>query len=199
MASPVIANVVKSGAVVWYAPVGEAIPDESSVAVGAAWGGNWARIGYTAAPLVLTLEEERMQVFVEERLTEIAEYRTKLSPTFTTELAELEADYMALLFDGSVAATAAGAGQVAYDSLDIDPGVEVANYAIGFEGIRYDASANDLPVRMFFNKATFKINGDMSWSKRDDNYVKVPILVRGLQDGTNETVLWHVVTAPATS
>ena len=53
MATPVVANILKTGAVLWNVPTGETVPDETSVAVGAAWGGNWARVGYTKEPLAL--------------------------------------------------------------------------------------------------------------------------------------------------
>ncbi len=39
------ADILLSGAKVWYAPVGEALPDETTIAWDAAWDGNWVAAG----------------------------------------------------------------------------------------------------------------------------------------------------------
>jgi len=47
MPNPTVANILTGPVVVWYAPEGEAFPDENSIDLGDAWGGNWARLGAT--------------------------------------------------------------------------------------------------------------------------------------------------------
>jgi len=64
MAAPSVTNIVHTGAWLYNAPVGEANPDETTVAYGAAWGGNWVRVGYTKAPLTMAYESEEADVAV---------------------------------------------------------------------------------------------------------------------------------------
>ena len=200
MSAPNAVNILRSNAVVWYAPEGETEPDETSVAAEAAWGGNWARIGYTAAPLTWTLNEERGLIAVEEELMPIDQFGMNLIPTFTTELAEVTADYLALLFGGTVSTTAAGASQKGYEELDIDPTGLVVKYALGFEAVRL-VSGVAQPTRVFFRRATFKINGDLVYSKKTDTYVRVPIMVQALGGvaGGAAPIRFQRVTAAATS
>lgn len=200
MGTPVATNIMRSNALIYYAPEGETVPDETSVDAGDAWGGNWARIGYTAAPLTLTLNEERGVIVVEEELMPIDQFGMNLTPTMTTELAELIADYLALLFGGTVSTTAAGASQKGYEELGINPTGLITKYAVGIEGSYINAASDTEPVRIFAQRATFQINGDLVWSKKTDTYVRVPIMIQvlgGVSSGSPLT--FQRVTAEATS
>jgi hypothetical protein len=201
MGDPVKANIIKSKAVLWYAPEGESLPDETTIGAGVAWGGNWARLGYTNAPLTLLYEDERMAIEVQELLAELDEWRTKEAGSLETVLSELTADYLSLLTDGTPSTTAAGASQVGYEELDIGGEGRVEVYAVGIEGIRYDSSDNALPIRFFAPRATFKKNGNLEFSQRTDTYVNVPIMIKALGDPDNSGRLFKTqrVTAPATS
>lgn len=200
MSDPARANIMKSGAVMWYAPEGEAVPDETSISAGEAWGGNWERVGYTAAPLTFLYEDERMEIEVQEMLVAFDEWRTKESCTLNTTLSEITADYFALLTGDTPAVVAAGAGQVGYEQFSVGNNDRVAVYAIGFEGIRYDESNNALPLRIFIPRGTFKMDGEIEFSRRTDNYVNLPIMVKGLGNTTTGKVaIFQRVTAPATS
>lgn len=198
MGTPSVTNILKTGAIVWYAPYGEAIPDETTVAGAASWGGNWARIGYTAAPLIQNHEDERMLIEVEEELWALDEHRTKAGGMLTTELSEITADYYALLFGGTVSTTVAGASQKGFEQLDINPTSLITKYALGFEGLYQIADGSTQPIRVFAEKATFKINGDTEWSQKTDTYSKIPIAMRVLK-GTNYPLRFQRITAAATS
>lgn len=201
MGDPVIANIMKSGAIMWYAPEGEAFPDETSIDAGEAWGGNWARVGYTNAPLTFTYEDTRMAIEVQEHLGELDEWRTKISASANTVLAELTADYFALLAGGTPSTTAAGASQKGYEQLNAGGEARVQVYAVGFEGVRYDDNENALPIRVLGGRATFKMDGSNEFSKRTDTYVNLPVMVKFLIDPTNSDALFTFqrVTAPASS
>ena len=200
MGDPVATNILRSNALAYYAPEGEAVPDETTVAAGAAWGGNWARFGYTAAPLPLTLNEERGVVAVEEELMPIDQFGINLTPTLTTELAELTADYLALLFGGTVSTTAAGASQKGYEELGINPTGLITKYAFGFEGSYINADGDTEPVRVFAQRATFKINGDLVFSKKTDTYVRTPIMIQVLGGvATGSPLTFQRVTAEEAS
>lgn len=199
MGTPTAANIIKSGAVIYKAPVGETVPDETTIGAGVAWGGNWERIGYTGAPLKLMIDDTKMVIEVEEELMEVDERRIKFSASAETALAELTADYLSMIFGGTVSTTAAGAGQVGYEELDIDPDVLTDKFAFGFEGTRYDASENELAFRIFFGKCGVSLNGELEFSKKTDSYTQVPIKIKILKPDSDAPVTWQRVTAPATS
>jgi hypothetical protein len=199
MGNPTAANIIKSGAIVYKAPVGETIPDETTVGAGVAWGGDWERIGYTGAPLKLVIEDERMVFEVEEELMEVDERRIMFTAAAETELAELTAAYLSMIFGGTVSNTAAGVGQVGYEELDIDPDVLTNKWAFGFEGTRFDANENELAFRIFFYKCGVNLNGEMEFSKKTDTYTKVPIRIKILKPDSGTPIKWQRITAPATA
>lgn len=200
MGAPTRANIMKSGAVIWYAPEGEALPDETSVNAGASWGGTWVRVGFTAAPVTFLYEDERMEIEVQEMLVAFDEWRTKESCTLTTALAEITGEYLALLTGDTVTTVAAGASQKGYEHFSVGNNDRVKVYAVGFEGIRYDANNNALPFRLFIPRATFKMDGEIEFSRRTDVYVNLPITIKGLGDtSTGKVAIFQRVTAAATS
>lgn len=198
MGTPTATNIMKSGAIVYYAALGEALPDETTVAAGASWGGNWARIGYTGAPLVWTIEDERALINVEEELMALDEHRISFNSMLKTEMAEITGDHLALLLGGTVSTTAAGASQKGYEELDIDPTSLLTKYIVGFEGERIIADGSTQPLRVFAEKMTWKVAGDVTFTKKSDTYVKLPIEARILK-GTNYALRFQRVTAAATS
>ena len=200
MADPVVANLIKTGAALWYAPLGEALPDETSIGFGDDWSGNWARVGFTNAPLKLLYEDERHEINVEEHLAKVKDFRISEKATMETVLAEMETDYIGLLVDQTTTATAGGASQKAFDALDVGGNVVVAQYAIGIEGFRFDTEATPVqqPVRAFFPIGSFRPNGEIEFSKRADSYVNIPIKIEGFADNANtgRVLRWEVITGP---
>ena len=197
MAAPSVTEIMKSGAIVYYAATGEALPDETTVAAGAAWGGNWTRIGYTGDPLVWTVEDERATVDVEEELVSLDEHRIAFNSMLATSMAQVTAAHLAILLGGTVSTTAAGASQKGYDELDINPTSLLTKYIIGFEGEHQIADGSTQPMRIFAEKATWRVNGDIEFTKKGDTYVKLPIEGKILK-GTNYALRFQRVTAAAT-
>lgn len=191
-------EIMKSGAIVYYAALGESLPDETSIAAGADWAGNWTRIGYTGDPLVWTIEDERAVIKVEEELMDLDEHRIAFNSMLATTMAQITADHLALLLGGSVSTTAAGASQKGYDELDIDPTSLLTKYIIGFEGEHQIADGSTQPLRVFAEKATWKVNGDVEFTKKGDTYAKLPVIAKILK-GTNYALRFQRVTAAATS
>ncbi|KKM22680.1 hypothetical protein LCGC14_1622880 [marine sediment metagenome] len=200
MGAPSIFQIMKSNAVLWYGPVGETVPDETAVAPGAAWGGNWARLGATKEPLTFLYEDERADVNVEEYLSSVHRFKTSEALTIETVLAEIDADYMALMIGGSVSTTAAAGGQKGFDSLPVGNDALLTSYAFGFEGIHVDINAVELTLRVFVYRATAKVGGELTFSKREDDYTGVPITIEGLSDSATPGRLCVIekVTAPVT-
>lgn len=205
MSDPVVENVLKTGAVLWYAPVGEAKPDETSVAFGAAWGGNWTRVGFTKAPLVMAYTSEEHDVEVEEELAPIDRKRIKENLALETVLAELTAAYLQLAAanQDSVSTTAAGASQKGYEETGLGGEVTLQKYAWGFEGEFVNDNGDSEPVRMFIHKATAVLNGNLEFSQKSTDNVGIPIQIKALAD-TDQSVgqklaLFQRVTEEATS
>jgi len=204
MATPVVANIIKSGAVLWVAPVGETKPDETSVIYGAAWGGNWTRVGYTKESLKAAYDSKEADGKVQEELAPVKRWRIEEGLTLETVLAELTAAYLQLAAANqtAVSSTAAGAGQKAYEETGLGGVAELTEKAWGFEGLFINASGDDEPVRLFIHKGTAMINGPLEFSKVSDDYTGVPIQIKALTDTTQtagkKLALWQRCTAEAT-
>jgi hypothetical protein len=192
---------MKSGAVMWYAPAGEAEPDETTIDFGDAWGGNWARVGFTKAALVFAYEDERAEIMVEEHLGPLDEWRISEHARFETTLAELEADYLALMTEGTVTNTAAGASQDGYEELPVGGTALLTKRAWGIEGLHVNAAGESQPMRLFIARGTAKLNGTLEFSKKTDDYTGMPILIQSLADNANSGRMFKFqrVTAEKTS
>ena len=145
-------------------------------------------------------EDERADVNVEEYLSSVHRFKTSEALTIETVLAEIDADYLALMIGGSVSTTAAAGGQKGFDSLPVGNDALLTSYAFGFEGIHVDINAVELTLRVFVYRATAKIGGELTFSKREDDYTGVPITVEALSDSATPGRLCVIekVTAPVT-
>lgn len=204
MAAPSVTNIVHTGAWLYNAPTGEANPDETTVAYGAAWGGNWVRVGYTKAPLTLAYESEESDVTVEEELPPVKRFRVSENLTLETVLAELTGDYLALAGGNQATVTevAAAAAQKAYEytTLGGDPTLTERKWGIEWRHIQTDGT--EQPARIFIHKGTAMINGNLEFSQKADDYPGIPIQVKALSDTTQSAgaklCRFERVTAPTT-
>lgn len=202
MGTPVVANIVYGPAVLWYAPVGETVPDETSVAVGADWGGNWERMGFTKEGAAALYEFEVGEAEVQELLTTPKRWKTAEKMSVEVALAELIADYLQLgVSAGTVATTAAGASQVGYEELQVGGQRVMDEYAVGIEGTFRASDGTEFPIRYFIHKANIMINGAFEFAK--DGQPGVPVKVDALADASksagNQLFTFQRVTAVATS
>lgn len=193
------ADILMSKAQIYYAPVGEALPDETSVAYGAAWGGNWTSLGFTSAPVTMEWVEQRVGADIQQALGEIKDWRVDERAVLRTMLPELTGASLALLLHGTNTNTVAGAGQKAYSRIQAGGQPIVTQKAVGLEGYRPDSAGTLQPVRLFFFKASFMLDRSVAWSKRD--VMGLPIVIRTYPDETKtvgqQLLEWHIVTAPA--
>lgn len=199
MGDPVVANIMKSGAVLWFAPLGTAFPPITTVGAGEAWPAPWERIGFIASPLTLTYDDTRLDIVPDDLLAPLEDWRTGETALLETELAEATAAYIRLFTGGTVTTTAPGVGTAGYEQLDIGGVARVTKYAVGFEGIRYDEDDEPLPQRCLLARASFKSNGKWEYSKRSDSYLKIPIQVKGFGDASlnGRVIRWQRVTGAA--
>lgn len=200
MGAPEVFQILKSNAVLWFAPVGDAFPDETTVNAGELWGGNWQRLGATKEPLTCLYEDERSDVNVEEYLAPVHRFKTAETMTLETVLAEIDLDYLALLTEGGVAKVAAGAAQKAYDNLVVGNAADLSDYSFGFEGINLNSAGVALPLRVFLYRANAKLGGELSFSKREDDYTGVPIVIEALSDSVapGRICVFQKITGPTT-
>lgn len=186
MGTPVVANIVKSGAWLYQAPVGETIPAITTVGYGVAWGGNWVRVGYTKEALKCKYEGRETDISVEEHLSPIRRWRIEETATLETVLAELTATYLQLAASEAKAVTtvAAGAGTAGYERTGLGDEVVLAEHAWGFEGLYLSSTGSEFPVRVYIWKGTAVINGELEFSKKSDDYVGIPLQIKALCDPT---------------
>ena len=180
MTTPTVADLIVGPARVFYAPVGETLPDENSVDYGDAWGGNWAEVGTTKTPVTAKYEVETAEAMVEQVTAAIKRWITSEKLSFETVLAEMDIDILNLLIEGTVTTTAAGASQVGMKELEAGNTWIMTEKAWGFEGLYQDDSGNQFPIRLFIYRATARINGDMEFGKADTT--GYPLRVEALAD-----------------
>ena len=184
MANPVVANIIKSGAVLWYAPVSEAPPSTLEPVYGAVWGGNWARVGYTKAPLTVAYASTEAEITVEEELASVKRVRTAEALTLETVLGELTAAYLKLVGGDQrvVSSTAAAAGQKAFEMTGLGGIAAIKEYQWGFEGLFITATGDDEPIRLLVHKGTAMINGNLEFSQKTDDYSGIPLQIKALSN-----------------
>lgn len=205
MGTPSVTNIVHSGAWIYVAPTGESNPDETSVAVGGAWGGNWERVGFTKAPFTSAYESEEFDIEVEEELAAVKRRRIKESLTWETVLAELTAEYLQLAASNqdTVSETAAGASQDGYEETGLGGEAILTEKKWAVEMVHIDSAGLEQPIRIFMHKGTGKVNGALEFSKKASDYPGIAIQMKALADRSQsegqKLMLWQRVTAEKTS
>lgn len=196
-----VADILLSPASLWFAPVGETPPDETSVEFGDAWGGNWASVGYTTAPISLSRTVDEYELNVEQITNPVKRIITKENVMIETIMAEQTRNNMALVLNGTASVVAAGASQRGYEQVVAGGDSALNQYAVGFEGL-YKTLANlEFPVRVILYITTVSMNGALEFSKAKE--AGVPIQFKALADTAKtlgqQIILWQKVTAEATS
>ncbi len=194
-------DILVSGAWFWYGPEGEPRPDETTVAVGADWGGNWEWAGLTTEPLTMANDIETFEVDVQQFTTPVLQSIVSEGITLGTTLAEQTAILLQLLDGGNIYTTAAGAGQVGVTELRSGGRTQRTVYSVGFEVKHSLPNGTLLPLRLFFHRATFARSGDTAYDK--GAAAGIPIEVTVLADSSQlageNLYIWQKVTSEATS
>ena len=180
-----VADILISPATIWYAPVGEANPDDTTVIYGAAWGGNWVSLGYTLEPVSLSYETDTFKLMVQQLPTPVKGVRTSEDAAIETVLAEFTSTNLDIALQGSTTTTAAGAAQRALTSTAFGGQTALDEYAWGFEGLYKTAANLEFPVRFLFYKGSAVLNGALEFAK--DSGVGIPLRIELWAD-TTQTV-----------
>lgn len=187
----------------YRAPVGEAFPDETTVAYGAVWGGNWTDMGDFPEdmPVTITIDETVVKVYGQQSSGVKKQSRTRREPVVKGALLEHSIANMALMLDGTAAATAAGASQKGFSSIPFGVNPDVDEYAWGVEALRKDATGANQPVRWLLHKGSIRLAGDIVYDKTKETVIpfEITILEDDSQDAGEELGEFQQVTAAATA
>lgn len=196
-----VTDILITPATVYNAPVGEALPDETSVEYGEAWGGNWVNVGYTLQALTMGVDRALFELMVEQVTGAVKRRVNEEKIDFETVLAEATPTNIKLGTGGTLTTTAAGASQVAFQELEVGGAVTLEELAWGFEGFYENASGLQFPVRIFAYKANAILNGRLTMAKAAAT--GVPLSISTLNDTTKaigkQKIKIQRVTAAATS
>lgn len=176
-----VGDILTAGATLWYAPVGTAFPDETSVAKGADWGGSWDQLTVLSDPLTLEYDETHTEAHEQDTLSAVERWVTAERHTLRTATMRMTGELMALLTRGTNADTSAGASQKAFSRVVGGGNPIITKYAIGFEGYRPDDTDGTLqPVRWFYHKASFHFDRGLMFSKEDKT--RIPFVIHTYAD-----------------
>lgn len=195
-------NVLVSYANVLYAPVGTALPDETTVEFDdyESWSG-WTLLGYTTTPTTFSYSYETFDVEVQQSASPIKSSKIGETLTVSFTLAQFEGEILALVMDGASEDTAAGAGQKAFTEVKSGGDTELTEYAFAIEGYRTDSTGTKQPVRIFVHRGSLTMNGDIAFDK--GGVTQIPCQVTALADSTKpvgeQLITAHIVTGPATT
>lgn len=174
------ADIIIGPARVFYAPIGEALPDETTVAFGGDWAGNWEEIALTKTPFTMNRDLTTVDVMVEQSTLPVKRVATEEKVSFETTLAELTADYLQLAMEGTVTDTAAGASQVGMEELEAGGQAHLTERTWAVEGLYETATGVQFPIRVQIYRATAVLNGELSFGKADS--AGIPLRIEALGD-----------------
>ncbi len=195
-----VANLLIAYANIWYAPVGEELPDPNTISVGDVWGGDWESVGYTNAPFSMGYTVTTRKYYVEQENLPVAESVEESNADFETQLAEITADNLKLALGGEITTTAAGPSQVGLEELRAGGAAALDEYTWGAEGYR---NINNVlqPVRLQIWRGTAILNGRLTFAKSE--MAGIPLRISGLVDTSKPVgqrlIRYQAVTAPATA
>lgn len=196
-----VADIIVSPARVWIAPAGTALPDETTVGLGASWGGSWIDLGPTGTAVTLGYKQEEYEVKAQQFTGVLARYVVGEEYMIETTLLQLTPSDLAKMINGTVATTAAGTAQRGYDEIIAGGEFTLTEYVVGFEGRKRTTTGAEYPVRGFLPKATIKLNGNLEFAKAKET--GIPFQAKALVDTSAaegaQLFKMHRVTAPATT
>ncbi len=195
-----IDNILIGPGKVYRATPVEDLPDESSVAYGAAWGGNWTEMGLlmTGSGVQMRHGSTMYDVKADGILLPLKRVPTSREIAFAFTLLEYTPENLQLVFpDSTLTETAAAAGQKAFADLKIGSGQDNPPYTVGIEAFRQDADGNKQPVRWRVYESSIEQDGETPFQQGAASML--PIVCHALHcDEEMQVAQLHYVTAPGT-
>ena len=196
-----VADILMGTVRVFYAPAGEALPSENTVAFGDAWGGNWVMLGYSNSNLSCNYEFDVVEARIQQALGPVKRRKKSETAALELTLAEWTGANLALLTGGVLTSTPAGAAQVAKEEVDLGgtPALTVRQW--GFEGEYVTDGGISYAARVFMYRGTAKLGGALEFGQEVEG-VGLTLHVDGLEDMTKtigeRLMMFQKVTAPFT-
>lgn len=188
----------------WVAPVAEANPDETTVAVGAAWGGNWADMGDFAEgqEIEVMLNDTYAKVYGARSNVLKIQARTRREAVIKGTLQEHSIANWAYLLDATAdAAVAAGASQKGYQELPFGINTSVSTYKWGIEAYKADTAGILQPIRWFFHIGAIRMAASTKYATGTEAQMGFEVDVYGdtSQSAGEELGILQLVSAAATA
>ena len=168
------ADIIIRPARIFYAPLGEALPDDD-LAYGGAWTGGWEEIALTKTPFTMNRDLSVTDVMVEQSTLVVKRVATEEKVSFETTLAELTGDYLQLAMEGTNTPTAAGASQVGKEELVAGGQAVLTERTWAVEGLYTTTAGVNFPIRMQIYRATAVLNGELAFGKADSAGIALKI------------------------
>jgi len=189
-------DVLVSPATVWYAPVGTALPNPSTLLAGQTWTAPWANLGYTLEPTTLNMNVTPFDLYVQQLTVPLRTIRTQVDVMLETVMGEFTANTLKLATDGTVVTTAAAAGVSGRDEITVLASkVDVSLFAFGIEGVRVTDANARLPVRIFIPRGSAVMNGPVTFAK--DAGIGIPLQFKAFADSAGVALIIHNIMALA--
>lgn len=188
----------------YRAPVAEANPDESTVAYGSAWGGNWTDMGDfpEGSPVTVTIMEEIYKAYSERSSSVQMVARTRKEAAIKGALFDHSPANMAIVLDGTAETTAAaGGGQKGYTEIPFGSSPDVTFYKWGIEARLIDDDNTEHPLRWFFHKGFFRTTGELAYAKTKETGIgfEITVISDTTQAANEDLGILQMVTASATA
>lgn len=192
-----VADFLMTGARVLYAATGTSLPSETNVAWGASWS-SFTELGSLGDELRLNYRPTFTGISPQNALGDVKDYRTNEALSAESSLLDFTGPNLALLIGGTNTTTGAGGSQKPFYNVVGGGQPVVTQYLFGFEGFRPDSSGNLQPVRLFFFKASIRMNGPIRLNK--EQKLTMPFAIKAYHDPTltvgQQLFRIHVVTGP---
>lgn len=182
MAEPIlqVANIILSNALLYAAPLNTALPADT-VPFGGSWGGTWARVGFTSAPLKMGYAYTSAEASIEESLAMVNRGKKDEGASFETVMAELNLKLLPYAWGGITSEIAQSTGVAAVEVWDIGGSNVLQKLIWGFEGQWVKDDGSTYPVRFFIWRGTATAGGELNWTK--EKYVEgIPLKIGALAD-----------------
>lgn len=180
-----VANLILSPATVYCAPLNTALP-ANTVAYGASWGGSWARVGFTSAPLKMGYSYTAAEAMIEESLAPVNRGKKEEGASLETVLAEMNLNLAPYAWEGTTVETPQSTGVAAAETWDVGGDNRLAKRIWGFEGQWTKDDGTSFPVRFFIWRGTAVSGGELTWTK--EKYVEgIPLKIGALADMTRSS------------
>lgn len=191
------ANVLMGGATVWYASdTGESLPDESTVAFGDDWSGNWTEVGLTNAPLSFGVTINLATAMVEQRVRPVRRRVTSMEEVAEFQLAEITAANFALLVNGTTTSAAQTTQQKPFEQFDAATNdFSLTQRSWGWEGENIGSDGASQPIRFLVSAGEAIMNGNLELSRESEGW-GLPAQILVDDDCTNTPWSFQKITGP---